>query len=162
MAALYKLRNQFSSLRNQPTFHDATRKWEMSAEIPYWFHGGTSGGVAKFQLFSQATTFEWKRHHFSFSVWKFYVMQTVWFWALLGWTDSNSILMSRRGSTLVSSILRKSVRFFVINILFIIKNTFQVETWPISCLNDSEIQDRGLYQVKIQNISWGSLPLGPC
>ena len=124
MAALYKLRNQFSSLRNQPTFHDATRKWEMSVEIPYWFRGGTRGGVAKFQLFSQATTFEWKRHHFSFSVWKFYVVQTVWFWALLSWTDSNSILMSRRGSILVSSILRKSVRFFVINILLIIKKHF--------------------------------------
>ena len=25
-----------------------------------------------------------------------------------------------------------------------IKNTFQFENWPISCLNDSETQERGL------------------
>ena len=116
--------NLVASEISQHFMINATRKWEMSAEIPYWFRGRTSGSVAKFQLFSQATTFEWKRHHFSFSVWKFYVMQTVWFWALLSWTDSNSILISRRGSILVSSILRKSVRFFVINILLIIKKHF--------------------------------------
>ena len=33
------------------------------------------------------------------------------------------------------------------------KNTFQVEIWPISQLNDSETQERGLKRVKIQIIS---------
>ena len=32
------------------------------------------------------------------------------------------------------------------------ENTFQVEIWPISHLNDSETQERGLKGVKIQMI----------
>ena len=36
------------------------------------------------------------------------------------------------------------------------KNIFQVEIWPISCLNDLETQERGLQGAKIPNISWGS------
>ena len=47
-----------------------------------------------------------------------------------------------------STVLRKSVRFFVINIFLEIKNTFQVKIWPISCLNDSETQERGRQGVK--------------
>ena len=166
MAALYtgKLCNQFCSLRNQSTLHDATTglfpsKWGLRNECrnsiliswgrKWWCHE-ISAVFSGYNFWMGETSL------------KFYIIQTVWFWALLGWTDSNSILTSRGGSTSVSSILRKSVRLFIINILLIIKNTFQVETWPISCLNDSETQDRGLYRVKIQNISWGSLPLGPC
>ena len=49
-----------------------------------------------------------------------------------------------RGSTPVFTVLRKSVTFFLKNIFLIIKKTFQVENWPISCLNDSETQERGL------------------
>ena len=33
--------------------------------------------------------------------------------------------------------------------------------WPISHLNDSETQERGLIGVKIQKISWGSMPPYP-
>ena len=33
--------------------------------------------------------------------------------------------------------------------------------WPISHLNDSETQERGLEGVKIQKISWGSMPPYP-
>ena len=54
----------------------------------------------------------------------------------------------RRGPTQVSTVLRKSVTFFII------KNTFQVEISPISCLNDSETQKRGLWGVP--KISWGA------
>ena len=43
-----------------------------------------------------------------------------------------------------STALRELVRFFILNIFLVIKNTFQVENWPISCLNDSETQKRGL------------------
>ena len=50
----------------------------------------------------------------------------------------------RRGSTPVSTVLRKSVRFFIINIFLVIKNTCQVETWAICCLRDSKTQERGL------------------
>ena len=50
----------------------------------------------------------------------------------------------RHRSTLLSTVLRKSVRFSIINIFFMIKNSFQVEIWPISHLNDSETQGRGL------------------
>ena len=39
---------------------------------------------------------------------------------------------------------RKSIRFFITVIFLIIKNTFQVEFWPICCLNDSETQEIGL------------------
>ena len=46
-----------------------------------------------------------------------------------------------RGSTPVSTVLRKSVTFFIINIFLKTKNT---EIWPISCLSDSETQERGL------------------
>ena len=41
------------------------------------------------------------------------------------------------------------------------ENAFQVEIWPISHLNDSETQERGLKGVKIQIISWGSQPPEP-
>ena len=46
--------------------------------------------------------------------------------------------------TPASTALRELVRFFILNIFLVIKNTFQVENWPISCLNDSETQKRGL------------------
>ena len=55
--------------------------------------------------------------------------------------------VNRRRSTLVSTVLRKSVRFFMINIFLIIKNTFQVETWAICCLSDSKTQERGLKEL---------------
>ena len=51
---------------------------------------------------------------------------------------------SWRGFTPVSTVLRKSVRFFITVIFLIIKNTFQVEFWPVCCLNDSETQEIGL------------------
>ena len=128
MAALYtgKLHNKFCSLRNHSTFHDATTglfpsKWGLRNECrnsiliswgKKWWRPEISAVFSGYNFWMGETSL------------KFYIIQTVWFWALLGWTDSNSILMSRRGSTLVSSILRKSVRFFVINILFIIKKHF--------------------------------------
>ena len=43
-------------------------------------------------------------------------------------------LLIRRGSTPVSNVLRKSVRFFIINI-FLIKKTFQVEIWKMDWTN---------------------------
>ena len=78
----------------------------------------------------------------------------------------------RRGFTPVSTVFRKSVRFFTINIFLINNKTFRVEiflhihygmetdlyeitrrferlhprgewNWPISCLNASETQERG-------------------
>ena len=49
-----------------------------------------------------------------------------------------------RITTLVSTVLGKSVTFCIINIFLTIKHTFQVEIWPISCLNDSETQEEGL------------------
>ena len=61
-------------------------------------------------------------------------------------------MFSRRGSTPASNVLRKSVRFFITNIFLITKNTFQSEIWPLSCLNDSETQERGLSGVKIQKL----------
>ena len=82
---------------------------------------------------------------------------------------------NRRGPGPVSSVLRKSVRFFIINIFLIKKNFpgWNLENgaekcfirgelnWPISHLNDSETQERGLIGVKIQKISWGSMPPYP-
>ena len=57
----------------------------------------------------------------------------------------------RHGSIPSSTVLRKSVRFFIIkNIFLIIKNTFQVEIWPVSRLNDSQTQERGFKEMKIQ------------
>ena len=50
---------------------------------------------------------------------------------------------------------------FHIKYIYQNKNTLQVEIWPISHLNDLEIQERGLKGVKIQIISWGSHPLDP-
>ena len=87
--------------------------------------------------------------------------------------------LHRRGSTPVSTVLRKSVRFFITNIFFIIKNfpswnfapydiLYNMEinldeiirrfarlhprimNWPISGMNDSETKERGLLGVKIQ------------
>ena len=82
------------------------------------------------------------------------------------WTICMQYLVSvpcsiRRGSIPSSTVLRKSVRFFIINIFLIIKNTFQVEIWPISRLNDSQTQERGFKVMKIQKLSRGSLPPDP-
>ena len=59
--------------------------------------------------------------------------------------------------TPASTILRKLVRFFHNKYIFNNKNTFQFEIWPISYLNDSETQERGLKG----KISWGRLPPNP-
>ena len=44
--------------------------------------------------------------------------------------------------------------------------TFQVDVWPVSCLNDSEIQDRGLKELNQKNFSRGNMlraaPLEAC
>ena len=42
------------------------------------------------------------------------------------------------------------------------KKTFQVEILPISCLNDSETQEKGPLGIKIQKIFGGEHALGPC
>ena len=58
-------------------------------------------------------------------------------------------LVSRRRSTPVSTVLWKSVRFLINKIIYFHKNkTFQVEDWPISCLNDSETQKGDFEQFK--------------
>ena len=62
-------------------------------------------------------------------------------------TNSESRCIQAR-ITPSSTVLRKSVRFFVINIFLEIKNTFQVKIWPISRLNNSETQERGRQGVK--------------
>ena len=53
----------------------------------------------------------------------------------------------------------RSTPVSTVNILSVVKN-FQVEIQPISCLNDSETQERGLQGVncKIQKIPCGSMP----
>ena len=51
-------------------------------------------------------------------------------------TDVSIPVVAR--STPASTVLWKSVRFFIINIFFMIKNTFQVEIWPKSSLSDLE------------------------
>ena len=39
-----------------------------------------------------------------------------------------------------------------------IKNTFQFENWPISCLNDSETQERGLKEKNPKHFLGESAP----
>ena len=67
----------------------------------------------------------------------------------------------RRGSIPVSTVLRKSVRFFIINIFLIIKNTFQVETWAICCLSDSKTQERGLKELNTKTFLGKPAPQTP-
>ena len=61
------------------------------------------------------------------------------------------LILIRHGSTSVSTILWKSVRFFTIDIFLIKEKLSKLQgyiwgewDWPISCLNDSETQERGL------------------
>ena len=62
------------------------------------------------------------------------------------------------GSTSISTVLGKLVRFFITNIFLIIKNTFQVEIWPIPCLNDSENPGKvDFKELKSKTFSGGSL-----
>ena len=67
----------------------------------------------------------------------------------------------RRGSTPVSTVLRKSVRFFIINTFLIIKNTFQVETWAICYLSDSKTQERGLKELNTKTFLGKPAPQTP-
>jgi len=62
----------------------------------------------------------------------------------------------RRGSTPVSIYFTEIPRFFIIDILLINERLSKLQgfiqgewNWPISCLNDSENQERGLWGVKI-------------
>ena len=67
----------------------------------------------------------------------------------------------RRGSTPVSTVLRKSVRFFIIDILSCKASSEEKELAKLSCMNDSETQERGLWEVKIEkNVPLGHAP-GP-
>ena len=69
--------------------------------------------------------------------------------------------MSERGSKQVST---NWSDFLEINNLNEIK-TFHVEVWPISCLNDSEIQDRGLKELNSKTFPRGNMlrtPLEAC
>ena len=56
---------------------------------------------------------------------------------------SSFFVYIRNGSTPVSTVFQKSVRISLIN-LFLLRKTFQVEIWPISCLIDLETQERFL------------------
>ena len=70
-------------------------------------------------------------------------------------------MVCRRGSTTVSTVLRKSVRFFIINTFLIIKNTFQVETWAICYLSDSKTQERGLEELNTKTFLGKPAPQTP-
>ena len=50
---------------------------------------------------------------------------------LLGGNPAIASMLSRRGSTPVSIVLRKLVRFFIVNIFSIINRTFQVKIWKM-------------------------------
>ena len=53
----------------------------------------------------------------------------------------------RHGSTPVSTVLWKSVRFFIIDIVSCKASSEEKELAKLSCLNDSETQERGLWEV---------------
>ena len=76
-------------------------------------------------------------------------------------TLMSKLVRFRRGSTLVSTVLRKSVRFFRINTFLIIKNTFQVETWAICYLSDSKTQERGLKELNTKTFLGKPAPQTP-
>ena len=57
---------------------------------------------------------------------------------------------------MVSTVLMKSVRFFIIDLISCKASSEEKELAKLSCLNDSETQERGLWEVKIENI----FPLG--
>ena len=54
---------------------------------------------------------------------------------LLGGNPAIASMLSRRGSTPVSIVLRKSVRFFMVNIFLIINRAFQVKIWKMVWTN---------------------------
>ena len=59
---------------------------------------------------------------------------------LLQYISFSVKFLFRRGSTPASTVLRKSVRFFIINIFLVIKNTFQVEIWSWRSLPQDPIE----------------------
>ena len=65
-------------------------------------------------------------------------------------------ILVRRGSTPVSTVLRKSVRLFIIDIVSCKASSEEKELAKLSCLNDSETQERELWKVKIEK----NFPLG--
>ena len=56
----------------------------------------------------------------------------------------------------VSTVLRKSVRFFIIDVFSYKASSEEKELAELSCLNDSETQERRLWEVKIEE----NFPLG--
>ena len=56
----------------------------------------------------------------------------------------------------VFTVLLKSVRFFIIDVLSCKASSEEKELAKLSCLNDSETQERGLWEVKIEE----NFPLG--
>ena len=61
----------------------------------------------------------------------------------------------------VSTVLLKSVRFFIIDVLSCKASSEEKELAKLSCLNDSETQERGLWEVKIEKISHWDMPPDP-
>ena len=91
-------------------------------------------------------------------------------WSWFSWYS----YMYRCGSTPVSTVLWKLVRFFIINISYNNSRTFQVEIWKMVCTMFSfsnfrafdapsmnhETQERELWGVNIQKNSEGCMPPG--
>ena len=68
----------------------------------------------------------------------------------------------RRGSTPVFTVLRKSVRFFIKRKLSELQGFIRGEgTGQGSYLNDSETQERRLWEVKSEKVSMGACPRTP-
>ena len=72
------------------------------------------------------------------------------------WSAWYQTTILRCGSTPVSTVLRKSVRFLIIDILSCKASSEEKKLAKLSCMNDSETQERGLWEVKIEK----NFPLG--
>ena len=61
----------------------------------------------------------------------------------------------------VFTVLLKSVRFFIIDVLSCKASSEEKELAKLSCLNDSETQERELWEVKIEKSSHWYMPPDP-
>ena len=159
----------------------ARRQWQIQENL-IWRVGGVQSLVQKGLLNFFVTSWESRDDHLFLDVWTPVAVGAGPYCFANRGEQIIGGYTNRRGPRPVSNVLRKSVRFFIINIFLIKKNFpgWNLENgldkcfirgelnWPISHLNDSETQERGLEGVKIQKISWGSMTpyparsFGPC
>ena len=112
----------------------ARRQWQIQENLIWRRGGGVQSLVQKGLLNFFVTSWESRDDHLFLDVWTPVAVGAGPYCFANRGEQIIGGYTNRRGPRPVSNVLRKSVRFFIINI-FLIKKTFQVEIWKMDWTN---------------------------